>query len=157
MRTRCATGLRYSPENLSQPSKHLAMPAHHGHQQPALPTSPATRQARATDRLVAPGLRVGSGARSRRDGAAVGGNWLDQAATMLDFHSPRHAAESGPADRPKAARLTGLPADRLRLEGLLRQLEYQSALPAEHGGRPIDTTWLRTQPGHEPLAPSGTP
>jgi hypothetical protein len=29
MRTRCATGLRYSPENLSQPSKRCALPAHH--------------------------------------------------------------------------------------------------------------------------------
>src|SRR5271169_5663695 len=28
MRTRCATGLRYSPENLSQPSKPSALPAH---------------------------------------------------------------------------------------------------------------------------------
>ena len=28
MRTRCATGLRYSPENLSQPSKHRALSAH---------------------------------------------------------------------------------------------------------------------------------
>src|SRR5512135_514870 len=27
MRTRCATGLRYSPENLSQPSKPRALPA----------------------------------------------------------------------------------------------------------------------------------
>ena len=34
MRTRCATGLRYSPENLSQPSKQLAMPARHGCRQP---------------------------------------------------------------------------------------------------------------------------
>src|ERR1035438_7024283 len=28
MRTRCATGLRYSPENLSQPSKRSTLPAH---------------------------------------------------------------------------------------------------------------------------------
>ena len=27
MRTRCATGLRYSPENLSQPSKPAGLPA----------------------------------------------------------------------------------------------------------------------------------
>ena len=27
MRTRCATGLRYSPENLSQPSKHRGLSA----------------------------------------------------------------------------------------------------------------------------------
>ncbi len=29
MRTRCATGLRYSPENLRQPSKPAAQSAHH--------------------------------------------------------------------------------------------------------------------------------
>jgi hypothetical protein len=59
-------------------------------------------------------------------------NWLGQAVAVLDFHTPRHAAEGGQADR-------------LRLEGLLRQLEYQSALPAERGGRPIDTAWLRAE------------
>jgi hypothetical protein len=59
-------------------------------------------------------------------------NWLGQAVAALDFHTPRHAAEGGQADR-------------LRLEGLLRQLEYQSALPAERGGRPIDTVWLRAE------------
>jgi hypothetical protein len=29
----------------------------------------------------------------------------------------------------------------------LRQLEYQSALPAERGGRPVDTAWLRAELG----------
>jgi hypothetical protein len=61
-------------------------------------------------------------------------NWLDQAVAVLEFHTPRHAAEGGQADR-------------LRLEGLLRQLEYQSALPAECGGRPVDTAWLRAELG----------
>jgi hypothetical protein len=61
-------------------------------------------------------------------------SWLDQPVVVLEFHTPRHAASSGQADL-------------LRLEGLLRQLEYQSALPAERGGQPIDTAWLRTQLG----------
>jgi hypothetical protein len=38
-------------------------------------------------------------------------NWIGQAVAVLDFYTPRHAAE-------------GSQADRLRLEGLLRQLEY---------------------------------
>ena len=63
-------------------------------------------------------------------------NWLGQAVAVLQFHTPRHAAEGGQTDR-------------LRLEGLLRQLEYQSALPAELGGRPIDTAWLRAELGLE--------
>ena len=63
-------------------------------------------------------------------------DWLGQAVAVLDFRTPRHAAEGGQADR-------------LRLEGLLRQLEYQSALPAERGGRPTDTAWLRTELGLE--------
>jgi hypothetical protein len=61
-------------------------------------------------------------------------SWLGQAVAVLDFRTPRHAAEGGQADR-------------LRLEGLLRQLEYQSALPAERGGRPVDTAWLRAELG----------
>jgi hypothetical protein len=65
---------------------------------------------------------------------AVG--WLCQSVAVLDFHTPRHAAEGGQAAR-------------LRLEGLLRQLEYQSALPAERGGRPVDTAWLRAELGLE--------
>jgi hypothetical protein len=66
-------------------------------------------------------------------------NWLDQTVAVLDFHTPRHAAEGGgPADRP-------------RLEGLLRQLEYQSCLPAERGGRPVDTAWLRAELGLESM------
>jgi hypothetical protein len=69
-------------------------------------------------------------------------NWLGQAVAVLDFHTPRHAAEGGGADR-------------LRLEGLLRQLEYQSALAAERGGWPIDTAWLRAELGLE--SQSGSP
>jgi hypothetical protein len=46
-------------------------------------------------------------------------------------------------------------ADRLRLEGLLRQLEYQSALPAERGGRPVDTAWLRAELGLESMKHNG--
>ncbi len=65
-------------------------------------------------------------------------NWLGQGVAVLEFHTPRHAAE-------------GDLADRLRLEGLLRQLEYQSALPAEHGGRPVDTAWLRAELGLESI------
>ena len=64
-------------------------------------------------------------------------DWLGQTVAVLDFHTPRHAAEGGSAER-------------LRLEGLLRQLEYQSTLPAERGGRPVDTDWLRAELGLEP-------
>jgi hypothetical protein len=35
----------------------------------------------------------------------------------------------------------------LRLEGLLRQLEYQAGLAAARSERPIDTEWLRTELG----------
>jgi hypothetical protein len=42
-------------------------------------------------------------------------DWLGQAVAVLDFRTPRHAAG-------------GDTASRMRLEGLLRQLEYQSAL-----------------------------
>ena len=63
-------------------------------------------------------------------------DWLGQAVAVLDFHTPRHAAE-------------GARADRLRLEGLLRQLEYQSALSASLGGRPVDTAWLRAELGRD--------
>jgi hypothetical protein len=61
-------------------------------------------------------------------------DWLGQAVAVLDFHTPRHSVEGGQAER-------------LRLEGLLRQLEYQSALPAALGGRPVDTAWLRAELG----------
>jgi hypothetical protein len=64
--------------------------------------------------------------------------WLDQPVAVLDFHSPRHAAA-------KAAE--GSTADTLRLESLLRQLEYQAGLAAARGERPIDTQWLRTELG----------
>ena len=67
-------------------------------------------------------------------------DWLGETVAVLDFHTPRHAAEGGPAER-------------LRLEGLLRQLEYQSALPPERGGRPVDTDWLRAELGLEPARP----
>jgi hypothetical protein len=70
-------------------------------------------------------------------------DWLGETVAVLDFHTPRHAAEGGPAER-------------LRLEGLLRQLEYQSALPAERGGRPVDTDWLRAELGLEPARPSAS-
>jgi len=63
-------------------------------------------------------------------------SWIGQPVAVLEFHSPRHAAK-------------GSLVDRLRLEGLLRQLEYQSALPAERGGRPVDTAWLRAELGLE--------
>jgi hypothetical protein len=69
-------------------------------------------------------------------------NWIGQPVAVLEFHTPQHAAEGGQADR-------------LRLEGLLRQLEYQSALPAEHGGRPVDTAWLRAELGLESMTPGG--
>jgi hypothetical protein len=69
-------------------------------------------------------------------------NWLGQAVATLDFRTPRHAAGGGQADR-------------LRLEGLLRQLEYQSALPAEHGGRPVDTDWLRAELGLDSVKHNG--
>jgi hypothetical protein len=69
-------------------------------------------------------------------------NWIGQPVAVLEFHTPQHAAEGGQADR-------------LRLEGLLRQLEYQSALPAERGGRPADTAWLRAELGLESMTPGG--
>lgn len=64
-------------------------------------------------------------------------DWLGQTVAVLDFHTPRHAADSGSAER-------------LRLEGLLRQLEYQSALSPDRGGHPIDTGWLRRELGLNP-------
>ena len=73
--------------------------------------------------------------------------WLDQPVAVLDFRSPRHAAANA---------AEGSTADALRLESLLRQLEYQAGLAAARGGRPIDTQWLRTglgltRPLSEPL------
>jgi hypothetical protein len=61
--------------------------------------------------------------------------WLEQSVAVLNFHSPRHAAASA---------AEGNTAEALRLESLLRQLEYQAGLAAARGGRPIDTEWLRT-------------
>ena len=64
--------------------------------------------------------------------------WLEQSVAVLDFRSPRHAATSA---------TEGSTAEALRLEGLLRQLEYQAGLAAARGERPIDTEWLRTELG----------
>jgi len=64
--------------------------------------------------------------------------WLDQSVAALDFRSPRHSAASA---------AEGSTAEALRLESLLRQLEYQAGLATTRGGRPIDTEWLRTELG----------
>ena len=64
--------------------------------------------------------------------------WLEQPVAVLDFHSPRYAAASA---------AEGNTAGALRLESLLRQLEYQAGLAAARGERPIDTEWLRTELG----------
>ena len=64
--------------------------------------------------------------------------WLEQPVAVLEFHSPRHAAASA---------AEGNTAEALRLESLLRQLEYQAGLAAARGERPIDTEWLRTELG----------
>ena len=64
--------------------------------------------------------------------------WLDQSVAVLDFRSPRHSAASA---------AEGGTAEALRLEGLLRQLEYQAGLAAARGEKPIDTEWLRTELG----------
>jgi hypothetical protein len=57
---------------------------------------------------------------------------------VLEFRTPRHAAASA---------AEGSAAEALRLEGLLRQLEYQAGLAVARGERPIDTEWLRTELG----------
>jgi hypothetical protein len=64
--------------------------------------------------------------------------WLEQPVFVLDFHPPRHAAASAAAGNTEAA---------LRLESLLRQLEYQAGLAAARGERPIDPEWLRIELG----------
>jgi hypothetical protein len=64
--------------------------------------------------------------------------WLEQSVAVLDFRTPRHAAASA---------AEGSTVEALRLEGLLRQLEYQAGLAAARGERPIDTEWLRTELG----------
>jgi hypothetical protein len=64
--------------------------------------------------------------------------WLEQPVAVLEFRSPRHAAVSA---------AEGSTVEALRLEGLLRQLEYQAGLAAARGERPIDTGWLRTELG----------
>jgi hypothetical protein len=61
---------------------------------------------------------------------------------------PPGGADSAEAARPPRGHVRGGGrAERLRLEGLVRQLEYQSALPAALGGRPVDTAWLRAELG----------
>jgi hypothetical protein len=64
--------------------------------------------------------------------------WLEQSVAVLDFRSPRHSAASA---------AEGSMAEALRLESLLRQLEYRAGLAAARGERPIDTEWLRTELG----------
>jgi hypothetical protein len=54
---------------------------------------------------------------------------------------------SVPRGIPRRARPRAAAAEALRLEGLLRQLEYQAGLATARGGRPIDTEWLRTELG----------
>jgi hypothetical protein len=65
-------------------------------------------------------------------------SWLDQPVAVLDFRTPRHCAANA---------AEGSTAEALRLEGLLRQLEYQAGIAAARGGRPIDTQWLRSELG----------
>jgi hypothetical protein len=79
--------------------------------------------------------RMPDGASSAREWEKA---WLEQSVAVLDFHSPRHAAASA---------AEGNTAEALRLESLLRQLEYQAGLAAARGERPIDTEWLRTELG----------
>jgi hypothetical protein len=64
--------------------------------------------------------------------------WLDQPVAVLEFLSPRHSAASAAEGNIEEA---------LRLESLLRQLEYQAGLAATRGERPIDTQWLRSELG----------
>lgn len=78
----------------------------------------------------------------RGDGSAGDGvhvreweaNWLDQAVAALDFRTPRQAAQ-------------GDEEDRLCLEALLRQLEYQAGLATTRGERGTDVAWLRAELG----------
>ena len=67
--------------------------------------------------------------------------WLEQSVAVLEFHSPRHAAANA---------AEGSMEEALRLESLLRQLEYQAGLAAARGNRPIDTKWLRTNSASPP-------
>jgi hypothetical protein len=61
-------------------------------------------------------------------------NWLDQAVAVLDFRTPRQAAQ-------------GDAMDTLQVEALLRQLEYQAGLATMRGERGIDVAWLRAELG----------
>jgi hypothetical protein len=74
---------------------------------------------------------AGGGAHSGREWEE---SWLDQAVAALDFRTPWQAAASG---------AVGM----LRVEALLRQLEYQSALAAARGEQGIDVAWLRAELG----------
>ena len=62
-------------------------------------------------------------------------NWLDQAVAALDFRTPRQAAQ-------------GDGRDTLRVEALLRQLEYQAGRATARGERGIDVAWLRAELGY---------
>ena len=73
---------------------------------------------------------VGDGAYSREWEA----NWLDQAVAALDFRTPRQAAQ-------------GDAADTIRVEALLRQLEYQAGRATARRERGIDVAWLRAELG----------
>jgi hypothetical protein len=68
-------------------------------------------------------------------------NWVDQAVAPLNFRTPRQAAQGGAVDA-------------LRVEALLRQLEYQAGLATARGQRGIDVAWLRAEfgPGWSGLA-----
>jgi hypothetical protein len=55
--------------------------------------------------------------------------------------------EADGAGSGAASAAEGNTAEALRLESLLRQLEYQAGLAAARGERPIDTEWLRTELG----------
>ena len=63
-------------------------------------------------------------------------NWLDQAVAALNFRTPRQAAQ-------------GDAADALRVEALLRQLEYQAGLATARGQRGVDVAWLRAELGRQ--------
>jgi hypothetical protein len=94
-----------------------------------------TDQARSEPSLDFAWGPVPDGARPAREWEKA---WLEQSMAVLDFCSPRDSAASA---------AEGSTEDALRLESLLRQLEYQAGLAAARGERPIDTDWLRTELG----------
>jgi hypothetical protein len=71
----------------------------------------------------------GGGAASAREWET---NWLDQPVVPLGSRTPRQVAQ-------------GDDADAMRLEALLRQLEYQAGLAVARGERGIDVAWLRAE------------